>query len=104
MDKIISGAETYRRLLHTAASRRTLVGSPLVDFLERLLALRAATGLRMTGGGYRGVPSSALLPSLLSIGGRELNFKLIDLIPLGVGSLPLRYRQKLLQATAGGYR
>ncbi len=52
MDKIISGAETYRRLLHTAASRRTLVGSPLVDFLERLLALRAAAGLRMTGGSY----------------------------------------------------
>ena len=83
------------------ASRQILLGSPLGKFLERLLTLRAAAGLRMTGGGYRGVSPSALLRSLLAIGGRELDFKLMDLIPLGISSPTLRYRQKLLQATAG---
>jgi hypothetical protein len=71
--------------------------------MERLLAPRAAVGLRMTGGGCRSVSPSALVERLLSIGGRELNFKLMDLIPLGVSSLALRYRQKLLQASAGGH-
>ena len=75
-----------------------------MGFRERLLAPRAAAGLRMTGGGCSGVSRSALLQRLLSIGGRELNFKLMDLIPLGVSSLALRYRQKLLQATVGGNR
>jgi hypothetical protein len=32
-------------------SRQILFGSPLVDFHERLLALRAAAGRRTTGGG-----------------------------------------------------
>ena len=86
------------------ASRQILLGSPLGEFLERLLTLRAAAGLRMTGGGYRGVSPSALLRSLLAIGGRELDFKLMDLIPLGISSPTLRYRQKLLQATAGRHR
>src|ERR1700731_3246941 len=61
----------------------------------------------MTGGGYRGdrgVSPSALLRSLLAIGGRELDFKLMDLIPLGISSSTLRYRQKLLQASAGRQR
>jgi hypothetical protein len=58
----------------------------------------------MTGGGCKGVLPSALLQSLLSIGGRKLDFKLMDLIPLGISSLALRYRQKLLQATVGGNR
>src|SRR6202795_3171765 len=40
------------------ASRQILLGSPLVEFLQRLLTLRAAAGLRMTGGGYRGVSPS----------------------------------------------
>jgi hypothetical protein len=86
------------------ASRQILFGSPLVDFLERPLALRAAAGFRMADGGYRGISPSALLRSLLAIGGRELNFKLMDLIPLGVSSPTLRYRQKFLQATAGRHR
>src|SRR5450759_5005232 len=86
------------------ASRQILFGSPLVDFLERPLGRGAAAGLRMTGGGYRGISPSALLQSLLAIGGRELNFKLMDLIPLGVSSPTLRYRQKFLQATAGRHR
>ncbi len=86
------------------ASRQIRLGSPLEEFGERLLALRAAARLRMTGGGYRGLSPSALLRSLLAIGGRELDFKLMDLIPLGISSPTLRYRQKFLQATAGRRR
>src|SRR4030095_1149915 len=65
---------------------------------------RAAMGPRMTGGSCRSVSPSALVQRLLSIGGRELNFKLMNLIPLGVSSPALRYREKLLQASAGGHR
>ena len=80
------------------------LGSPFVGFLKRLLALRAATGPRLTCGGCRDVSPSALLQRLLPIGGGELNFKFMDLIPLGVSALALRYRQKLLQASAGRHR
>jgi hypothetical protein len=48
------------------------------------------------------VPPGALLWSLLSIARGELDFKLIDLVPLSFGSLPLRYREQLLQALTGG--
>ena len=86
------------------ASPQILPGPPPIgDFLEPLLALRAM-GLRMTGGGCRSVSPSALIQRLLSIGRRELNFKRMNLIPLGVSSLGLPYRQKLLQATLGGNR
>ena len=86
------------------ASRQILLGSPLVKFLERLSTLRATTGLRMNGGGYSAVSPRVLLRSRRAIGRRELDFKLMDLIPLGIRSLTLRYRQKLLQASAGGHR
>src|SRR4029450_10798091 len=76
----------------------------VVDFLERLFALRAAMGPRMPGGSCRSVSPSALVQRLLSIGGRELNFKLMNLIPLGVSSPALRYSEKPLQASAGGHR
>jgi hypothetical protein len=49
----------------------------------------------------QGGSPSALLQTLLSMGGRELDFKLMDLIPLVVSSAGRRYRQKLLQATVG---
>jgi hypothetical protein len=75
-----------------------------VGFLERLLVLRTAAGPRLTGGGYRDVSPSALRRSRFAIAGRELDFKLMDLIPLGVSSLTLRYRQKFLQASAGRQR
>jgi hypothetical protein len=75
-----------------------------VGFLKRLLALRAAAGPGLTGGGCRGVSPSALLLRLLPIGGGELDFKRMDLIPLGVSALALRYRQKLLQAIVGRHR
>ena len=48
------------------------------------------------------VPPGALLRSLLPIARGELDFKLIDLVPLGFGSLPLRYREQLLQALTRG--
>ncbi|TMH39568.1 MAG: hypothetical protein E6H56_11680 [Betaproteobacteria bacterium] len=51
----------------------------------------------------RGVPP-ALLRSVLSISRSELDFKLIELVPLSVGTLPLRYREQLLEALAGGNR
>ena len=76
----------------------------VVDFLEGLLARRAAVGSMMTGRGCRGVSPSALVQRLFSIGGRELNFKLMDLVPLGVSSPTLRYRKKLVQPSAGGHR
>jgi hypothetical protein len=86
------------------ASRRILLGSPLVEFLERRLTLRTPAGLRMTSGRYGGVSPSALRRNLLAIGGRELDFKLMDLIPLDISALILRYRQKRFQTTAGGHR
>jgi hypothetical protein len=61
----------------------------------------AAPGPGIAGVG-RGVPTGALLRSVLSIARGELDFKLIDLVPLGLGSLPLGYREQLLQALAGG--
>ena len=58
----------------------------------------------MTGAGCNGISSSALVQRLLSICGRELDLKFMDLVPLGVGSPALRYGEKLLQASAGGHR
>ena len=44
----------------------------------------------MGGGRYRVVASGALLQRLFAIGCRELNFKLMDLIPLRIRRLALR--------------
>jgi hypothetical protein len=71
--------------------------------LARLLALRAPAWIGTTGG-YRGAPPSAGLRCALSIAGSELDFKVVDLIPLGVGSLAFRYSKKLLQAITGKSR
>ena len=95
---------SVRRAFDYNASRPSRLGSSLVAFRKRLLSLRAAAWLRMTDGGCNAVSLSALLQRLLSIGGRELDFKLMDLIPLGVSPPALRYGQKLLQATVGGTR
>ena len=73
-------------------------------FVEPPLALRAAMRLRVTGGRCAGILPNALVLWLLFIGGREVDFELMNLIPLGVGSPALRYRQKLLQASAWGHR
>lgn len=103
-DLDISGNGLRRLRLHSRyqASPHILAGPLLVvDFLE-CLAMRAAVGLRLTGGGCRGVSPSALAQRLLSIGGREGDFELMDFVPLGVSSPALWYCQKLLQASAGG--
>jgi hypothetical protein len=55
-----------------------------VGFLERLLVLSAATGPGMTRDKYRGVSPCALLLTLLPIGGRELNFKRMNLTQLRI--------------------
>ena len=53
---------------------------------------------------YGVIPWNALLRRYFSVGGRERNFKLVDLIPLSIGSLSFRNRQKRLQALAWGNR
>src|ERR1700716_923750 len=55
-----------------------------------LLAMRVAAGPPRCRGD---VPPGALLRCLLSIARSELDFKLIELVPLGFGSLPFRYRE-----------
>ncbi len=55
--------------------------------------------------GHGGVPPRALLRSLLlPIARSQPDLELVDLIPFGFGSLPLRYREKRLQALAGENR
>jgi hypothetical protein len=55
----------------------------------------------MTGGCSR-VPPNVLLRSFLSISGSQHNLKFIELIPLGIGPLSVRDRQKRLQAQSRG--
>jgi hypothetical protein len=62
-----------------------------------------AAGIGMTTG-CSAVPPNVLLRSALSISGSQHDLELIQLIPLGVGPLPLRNRQQRLQASAGGNR
>jgi hypothetical protein len=71
----------------------------MVGFLERFPARCTPMGPGMTRGGCSRFPASALVRRLLSVGRGELDFKLMDLVPLGVGSPALRYREKLLQAS-----
>src|SRR5882672_2848679 len=92
---------SYRRRLPVQRAPAGRKGSaPAPGFVAEpatFLAVRVAAGPGMTRG-VGAVPAVALLRSLLSIAGRELDFKLIELVPLGFGSLPLRYREQLLQA------
>jgi len=90
----------YRRIRHRMPSRGIPLRWPLGKFLARLLALRAPAWIR-TASGYRGAPPSAGLRSALSIAGSQLDFKVIYLIPLSLGSLAVRYSKKLLQAIMG---
>ena len=55
-------------------------------------------------GVVRRVPPGAVLRILLTIARGELDFKLIELVPLSIGALPLWYREQLLEALAGGNR
>src|SRR5712691_8469422 len=67
-----------------------------------VLAVGAAAGLGIIARGDRGVPPGTLPRRVLSIARSELDLELVELVPLGVGSLPLRYGEQLLQALAGG--
>src|SRR6267378_5090834 len=67
-----------------------------------ILAVWAAAGPGIAGVVGRVPP--ALVRSVLSIARSELDFELVQLVPLGVGALPLRYREQLLKALAGGNR
>jgi len=55
-------------------------------------------------GGNRSAPLSAPLRGVFSIPGSQVDFELINLVPLGVGSLAIRYLKKLLQALTGRNR
>jgi hypothetical protein len=98
-----AGAEIYRRIRHRMPSLRIPLRWSLGEFLGRLFALCAPAWLR-TIGGYRAVPPSAGLRSILSIADSQLNFKIINLSPLSFRSLAVRYSKKLLQAIMGGNR
>jgi hypothetical protein len=50
------------------------------------------------------VPPGILLRSALPIAGGQHDLELIELIPLGIGPLPLWNRQERLQAGTGGNR
>src|SRR5258706_4159761 len=67
-----------------------------------VLAVRAAAAGLGIALGDRGVPPGTLPRRLLSIARSELDLELVDLVPLSVGSLPLRYREQLVQALTGG--
>jgi hypothetical protein len=51
--------------------------------------------------GRSAVPPDVLLRRSLSISGSQHDLELIELIPLGIGPLSLRNRQKRLQASTG---
>src|SRR5207248_8178427 len=68
-----------------------------------ILPVRAAAGPGIAGI-VRSVPPGALVRGILAIARGELDLKLVELVPLSVGTLPLRYREQLLKALAGGNR
>src|SRR5258706_12584154 len=67
-----------------------------------VLAVRAAAAGLGIALGDRGVPPGTLPRRLLSIARSELDLELVDLVPLSVGSRPLRYPEQLVQALTGG--
>ena len=83
------------------ADRPTHVPLPLLpsSYLVRESGNLAGPGMTR---GVGHVPPGALVRSLLAIARGELDFKLVDLVPLGFGSLALRYREQLLQALTRG--
>jgi hypothetical protein len=82
---------------------RSAPASGLLAEPASILPVRAAAGPWIARV-VRGDPPAALLRSVLPIARSELDFKLVDLVPLGFGSLPLRYGEKLLQALSGRNR
>jgi len=81
-----------------------LLGRSLVEFSLRPLALvlpAAGSGLTARCGS---VPPGILLRSALAISGSQHDLELIELIPLGIGPLPVRNCLQGSQAIAGGNR
>jgi len=60
--------------------------------------------LILPAAGRRSVPPGVLLRSALPVSGGQLDLELVELIPLGVGPLPLRNGEQRLHASAGGNR
>ena len=67
-----------------------------------LPAAAATAGPGLPAAGWRSVAPGILLRGSLPVSGRELDLELIELIPLGIGPLPLRDCQERLQAGARG--
>ncbi|MBI3045200.1 MAG: hypothetical protein HYY78_20495 [Betaproteobacteria bacterium] len=63
----------------------------------------AKPGLATGCGGVpaRALPRGALPRSSLAVSGSEHDLELVELVPFGIGPLPLRNGEKLLQAGAG---
>src|SRR5438876_11202233 len=60
-----------------------------------ILPVLTAAGPGIAGVG-RGVPPAAMLRSVLPIARGELDFELVELVPLSVGALSLWYGEQLL--------
>lgn len=77
---------------------------PLMEFPSLPPAMsRPAGGSGLTAR-CRSVPPGIRLRGSLPISAGQLDLELIELVPLGVGPLPLRNCLKLLQAGTRGYR
>src|SRR6266480_3992615 len=102
---IADGLEfSFRRQLPVLGSRPA-TSAPAPGLLAEpasILAVWTAAGPWIAGVVGRVPP--ALVRSVLSIARSELDFELVELVPLSVGALPLRYREQLLKALAGGNR
>jgi hypothetical protein len=90
----------------TGATRPDLtgLGRPLVEFSHRPLTMMRPTAGSGVAARCGSVPPGVLLRGALSISSGQHDLELIELIPLGIGPLPLRNRQKRLQASARGNR
>jgi hypothetical protein len=83
--------------------RRIALGGPPVKLLRRLLAVSSAAGLGMTSG-CRRVSPGVLICGFLSVSRSQHDLEFIQLIPLGIGPLSVRDRQKRLQPLPRGNR
>jgi hypothetical protein len=71
-----------------------------------LAAARSVTSGLVAGCRRLTLPPYVRVRGVLPVGRRQLDFELVDFIPLFVGSLALRYREEFLQTAAGreGFR
>jgi hypothetical protein len=73
--------------------------------LAVMLPAAAAAGslllLLLTAARARGVPAGILLRPSPPVSGSQHDLQLVDLIPLGIGPLPLRNREQRLQTGTG---